>query len=364
MIENVCAKLFLPFPSEKITAAIRSLLMNMTIKDVASKAGVSVTTVSHVINKTRFVSEELVERVLAAMQELNYHPNTLARSLRMGETKTIGLIIPDNSNPFFAEISRTVEDIGFERGYSVFLCNSDGLVEKEAAYINMLITKQVDGVVYIPASDSQNHLLGLSARGIPVVVVDRDMPYLDADVVLIDNEQGGYDATRYLLELGHKKIACITGPSQLTPSAARVEGYQRALQEASQPVRSEYILPGDFRARGGETAMNNLLKLPETPTAVFSCNDMMAIGALRALRKNNIKVPQQISIIGFDDIDIAAEIVPALTTVAQPAVDLATCAADLLIARLKKDQAPTEYKRRVLDARLVIRDSCAPSLET
>lgn len=338
--------------------------MNMTIKDVASKAGVSVTTVSHVINKTRFVSEELVQRVLSAMEELNYQPNTLARSLRMGETKTIGLIIPDNSNPFFAEVSRTVEDIGFERAYSVFLCNSDGLVEKEAAYIHMLITKQVDGVVFIPASDSQSHLLSLSARGIPVVVVDRDMPDLNADVVLVDNEQGGYDATRYLIELGHKKIACITGPSQLAPSAARANGYRRALQESGLPVRSEYIVPGDFRARGGETAMDSILKLPEAPTAVFSCNDLMAIGALRTLRKHNIKVPQQISIIGFDDIDIASEIVPALTTVAQPAVDLATCAADLLIARLQKSQASVEFKRQVLNARLVIRDSCAPRRET
>lgn len=334
--------------------------MNMTIKDVASKAGVSVTTVSHVINKTRFVSEELVERVLLAMEELKYQPNTLARSLRMGETKTIGLIIPDNSNPFFADVSRTVEDIGFERGYSVFLCNSDGLLEKEAAYISMLITKQVDGVVYIPASGSQSHLLSLTSRGIPVVVVDRDIPDLEADVVLIDNEQGGYEATRYLLGLGHKKIACITGPPQLAPSAARVKGYQRALQECCLPVRSEYILPGDFRARGGEMAMHGLLKLPDKPTAVFSCNDLMAIGALRILRKHNIKVPQQISIIGFDDIDMASEIVPALTTVAQPAVDLATCAADLLIARLQKGQACVEFKRRVLDARLVIRDSCAP----
>jgi LacI family transcriptional regulator len=338
--------------------------MSMTIKDVANKAGVSVTTVSHVINKTRFVSDELVERVQVAMKELNYQPNRLARSLRMGETKTIGLIIPDNSNPFFAEISRTVEDIGFERGYSVFLCNSDGLVEKEAAYIQMLIAKQVDGVIYIPASGSQSHLLDLSSRGIPVVVVDRDMPELDADVVLIDNERGGYEATHYLIELGHEKIACISGPSQLTPSAARVEGYVHALQDSSLPVRRDYILNGDFRARGGESAMTSILQLTDTPTAVFSCNDMMAIGALRTLRKHNIKVPQQISIIGFDDIDIAAEIVPALTTVAQPVVDLAACAADLLIARLQKDRATAQFKRRVLDARLVIRDSCAPILGT
>jgi LacI family transcriptional regulator len=337
--------------------------MNMTIKDVASKAGVSVTTVSHVINKTRFVSDELVERVTAAMEELHYQPNTLARSLRMGESKTIGLIVPDNSNPFFAEISRIVEDIGFEQGYNVFLCNSDGLIEKEAAYIKMLINKQVDGVVYIAAGSIQDHLLGLTVRGIPFVVVDRDLPGLEADVVMIDNEQGGYDATRYLLDLGHKQIACITGPSQLTPSAARVNGYRRALQESGLPVRGDFIVTGDFRARGGEMAMDTLLKISDPPSAVFSCNDLMAIGALSALRKQNIKAPQEISIIGFDDIDIAAQVVPALTTVAQPAAELATCAMELLLTHLLKGLPATEIKRQVLHAKLVIRDSCAPNEE-
>jgi LacI family transcriptional regulator len=186
---------------------------SVTIKDVALKSGVSITTVSHVINKTRFVSKELCERVYAAMEELNYHPNTLARSLRMGETKTIGLIIPNNSNPFFAGLARLIEDVGFENGYSVILCNSDDIRKKEFAYINMLIAKQIDGVIFIAAGSDPENLLELTKRKIPVVVIDRDISHAAVDVVLVDNVKAGFEAVNYLVELGHKRIACITGPS-------------------------------------------------------------------------------------------------------------------------------------------------------
>jgi LacI family transcriptional regulator, galactose operon repressor len=334
--------------------------MRTTIKDVANRAGVSITTVSHVINKTRFVSEERVWRVQAAMEELNYQPNTLARSLRMGETKTIGLIVPDNSNPFFAEISRVIEDIGFKKGYGVFLCNSDGILEKEAAYIRMLIAKQVDGVVFIAAENTQENLMDLTRRNFPVVVVDRDMPDPMFDVVLVNNEQGGCDAVNYLLSLGHTRIACITGPSQLTPAASRVEGYRHGLLSARIPIAEELIVPGDFRSSGGEKAMEQLLQLDQPPSAVFACNDLMAIGALRAMRNHNLRVPQDISVIGFDDISISVEVTPALTTVAQPIEGLATCAAELLIKRIQNDHEDEPAQRVILDTQLVVRDSCAP----
>lgn len=331
-----------------------------TIKDVAKTAGVSISTVSHVINETRFVSDELRERVLNAMEKLNYHPNALARSLRLGETKTIGLIIPDNSNPFFAEVARTIEDIGYKNGYSVILCNSDGNLDKEAAYINMLITKQVDGIILISAGYQQEHLLELREFGIPFVVSDRDISPALADLVLVNNEQGGYDATRYLIGLGHRNIACITGPSDVTPSADRVHGYRRALTEARITIREDYIVPGDFRFRSGETAMTQLLRLDKLPTAVFACNDVMAIGALRALRNANLRIPDDISIVGFDDIPLASEITPALTTIAQPILEMATLSADLLISQIQEERTGDETRRTVLDTRLVVRDSCAP----
>ena len=331
-----------------------------TIKDVARLAGVSTTTVSHVINETRYVSDELRARVLAAMGELNYRPNVLARGLRRGETKTIGLIVPDNSNPFFAEVARIVEDIGFENDHSVILCNSDGNLDKEAAYINVLIAKQVDGVIFIAAGSTYEHLHELTKLGIPVVVADRAIPQALADVVLVNNEQGGYDATHHLISLGHRRTACITGPSDLTPSADRIHGYKRALREAGIPIEQTLIVPGDFRYQGGETAMEQLLRLDEPPSAVFACNDVMAIGALRAIRNAGLQVPSDVSIVGFDDIPLASAVSPALTTVAQPIVELATLAAQLLMSRIRNRQGDEPGQRAVLDTKLIIRDSCAP----
>jgi LacI family transcriptional regulator len=331
-----------------------------TIRDVARLAGVSTTTVSHVINETRYVSDQLRTRVLAAMDELNYRPNVLARGLRRGETRTIGLIVPDNSNPFFAEIARIVEDVGFHNGYSVILCNSDGNLEKEAAYINVLIAKQVDGVIFIAAGSNHEHLSELTGAGIPVVVADRDIPHTLADVVLIDNERGGYDATRYLIGLGHRQIACVAGPSDLNPSADRVQGYRRALEQAGIHVREQWIVPGDFRFQGGEAAVEELLRLHQSPTAIFACNDMMAIGALRAIRGSGRQVPGDVSVIGFDDIPLASAVMPALTTVAQPMVELATLATQYLIAQIQDDDHIKPRQRTVLDAKLVVRGSCAP----
>ena len=330
-----------------------------TIKDVARLAGVSITTVSHVINETRYVSDELRGRVLAAMQELNYRPNVLARSLRRGETRTIGLVVPDNSNPFFAEVARIVEDVGFEKGYSVILCNSDGSLEKEAAYISVLIAKQVDGVIFIAAGSKHEHLHELTAQGIPVVVADRDIPQSLADVVLVDNEKGGYEATRYLLSLGHRRIACIAGPSDLTPSADRVRGYRRAQEEAGISIEEGWIVPGDFRYQGGEAATARLLRLGEPPSAIFACNDVMAIGALRTLQNAGLQVPGDVSIIGFDDIPLASAMSPALTTVAQPTAELSTLAARCLISRIQNDRDDEPRQRSVLETRLVVRDSCA-----
>jgi LacI family transcriptional regulator len=335
-------------------------LMSATIIDVAQKAGVSTTTVSHVINQTRFVSEDLRKRVYSAMEELNYHPNSLARGLRRGETKTIGLIAPDNSNPFFAEILRLIEDIGFREGYSVILCNSDGDLAKEIAYTNVLFAKQVDGIIFIGTNNSAEHLLALVRQGIPIVVVDRDISIAETDTVLVDNFLGGYMAAQYLIGLGHRRIACITGPSELTPSADRVHGYRKAMEEAGIPCLAEYVIPGDFRFGGGEEGMARLLDLPVPPSAVFACNDIMALGAMKTLRKRNITPPQQLSIIGFDDIILASVIAPALTTIAQPLHEIANNSIHLLLSRIHQTDADHDAQRLVLPPRLLVRETCAP----
>jgi LacI family transcriptional regulator len=329
-----------------------------TINDVAKLAGVSTTTVSHFINGTRYVSDDLRERVENAIAELEYHPNSMARGLRRGESKTIGLIVPDNSNPFFAEILRSIENIGYANGYSVILCNSDSDIDKEVAYTDLLFAKQVDGIVFITTNNSCEHLQQLSNVGIPIIVIDRDIPLIGTDVLLVDNFQGGYVATQYLIELGHRRIACITGPSRLTPSAERVNGYRKALADAGITENPDLIVMGDFQFQGGETGIAQLLTLREPPTAVFACNDLMALGVMRGLRKAKLSVPRDISLIGFDDISLTSVVSPALTSVAQPIQEISRLAIELLINRIQKKDSECEEKRIVLPTQLVIRESC------
>lgn len=329
-----------------------------TIRDVAKKAGVSVSTVSHVVNETRFVSEETSARVLAAMEELNYQPNRLARSLRRKDkrTHTIGLLIPDSTNPFFAEVLRGVEDASFDAGYNVILCNSDDNPDKELNYIDVLLSKQVDGIVLVSAGAHEETLELLSRRKGTAVIVDREFDGADLDSVVVDNERGGYDATRYLIDLGHRRIGCIAGPSLLTPSAGRIRGYRRALAEAQIPLDETLIVPGDFRPQSGYASAKKLLKLIPPPTAIFACNDMMAIGALGAINQDGLKVPADLSLIGFDDITLASYSIPPLTTIAQPSHKMGLLATELLLQRLLDPSAPP--RRALLYPSIVVRESC------
>ena len=330
-----------------------------TIKDVARLADVSTATVSHVINDTRYVSDGLRSRVLEAMDALNYRPNVLAQGLRGGETHTIGLVVPDNANPFFAEVSRAVEDVGFGRGYSVILCNTGDDLERERAYIDVLVAKQVDGIIFIAAGDHHEHLDELARRNVPLVLADRDVDLTDADVVLVNNERGGYEATQHLLSLGHRRIGCIAGPSEATPSADRVEGYLRALRDGGIHVEASAIETGDFRYQGGEAAARRLLERAERPTAIFACNDLMAIGALRAVRSAGLSVPDDISVVGYDDIPLASAMSPALTTVAQPVDELGGLSTELLLSRIEDGSMGTA-QRITLETTLVVRGSSGP----
>jgi len=335
------------------------------IKDVAKRANVSITTVSHIINQTRYVSDELTERVNKAMEELDYHPNSLARGLRSGKTKTIGLVIPDISNQFFAEISRKIEDKGFEHGYSVILCNTDDNPQKEKTYIDVLIAKKVEGIIFISTVVESNNLQKTLEFNIPIIVVDRDIKDINSDIVLVDNNVGGYEATRYLIQLGHRRIACIEGPSPITPSSQRVGGYRKALQEARIPVDEDLIIAGDFRYESGNKAMRYLLNLSQPPTAVFACNDMMALGAIQAVNDHGLRIPDDISVIGFDNIPFSQTVYPTLTTMAQPIYEMAGLAVDLLIDRIKLQRQRNRgevqkpgFKRIILETKLVKRNSC------
>ena len=333
-------------------------MSRITIKDVAREADVSISTVSHVINDTRFVDPVTKQHVQDALKKLGYRPNNVARSLRSGVTKTIGLIVPDASNLFFAEIARKIENYGFQQGYSVILGNSDNDPAKEIQYIHTLLAKSVDGVIFISAGAELRNFKQFADSSIPVVVADRVVPVELADVVLVDNEQGGYDATRCLIELGHTLIGCITGPNDLSPSMQRLDGYKRALHEAGIPLRPDLVVTGDFQIQGGCDAMDRLLRAPERPGAVFVCNDMMAVGAMTSARNAGLAIPADLSIIGFDDIELASAVSPTLTTIAQPIDEMARYATDLLIQRLS-GRRKGENQRIILKTTLIKRASTA-----
>jgi len=228
--------------------------------------------------------------------------------------------------------------------------------------VDVLIAKQADGVIFMSSGESIDNLQRLYNQNIPFVVTDREVPNALADTVLIDNQKGGYLLTHFLIELGHTRIACITGPSRTTISSQRANGFEQAMAEAGLQVNPIYITNGDFRSQSGELAMNRLLAFKEPPTAVFACNDLMAIGAIRAARNNGMRIPEDISIAGFDDISFCQAVHPSLTTVSQPYAEMAKIATDLLIQRMTipfEENRPREYQRFVLDPKLVIRDSCS-----
>lgn len=328
------------------------------MRDVAKRAGVSVTTVSHVINQTRPVSDELRGRVLAAMEELGYQPNTLARSLRRGETHTIGIIVPDSANPFFAEVARGIEDTSFEHGYSVILCNTDNDLDKESLYTNVLVKKQVDGILFVAAGLSAENIQALQGREMPLVIVDRQVPGVEVDSVLTDNTRGGWQATLHLIEFGHRRIGCIVGPSDLTPSAARVTGYRQALGESGIPYDEALIVKGDFQYESGYEAAHMLLTKDDPPTAIFACNDLMAVGALSNALEKGLEIPADLSVVGFDDVRPALYANPPITTVKQPKYEIGVLATRMLLERMRDPATPP--RTRILDTHLVIRRSTAP----
>ncbi len=346
-----------------------------TILDVAQRAGVSTATVSHVINQTRFVSVETIEKVQRAMEDLGYRPNVLARSLRSGHSHTIGLVLPDSSNLFFAEVSRVVEETVFEHGYSVIICNTNGVSARERSYLEILAAKQVDGVILISVGGSGQNVRDLVDPHTPVVVTDREFDSGLADTVLLDNNLGGRLAAHYLVSLGHRRIAVISGPDAVNSSAKRVEGFRQALHESGIELPHEYIVRGDYRFSSGEQGFNQLYRQPQVPTAVFACNDMMAIGAIKAAHNLGIKVPEQMSVIGFDDIPLAGAILPALTTIAQSHTEMASIAARLLLQRLGvagigelpgdpmvNADGSNNFRNIILQPALVIRESCSSLL--
>ncbi|MBS0447928.1 MAG: LacI family DNA-binding transcriptional regulator [Proteobacteria bacterium] len=322
-------------------------------------AEVSVTTVSHVLNETRRVSDDAKARVQQAVRALGYVPSAVARSLKHRSTRTLGMLVPNSSNPYFAEIIKSVERQCYAEGYNLVLCNSEDDTERQADHLRMLAERRIDGLVLVASGEDAHVSEALAELRLPVVLVDREIDGVaDADLVEADHASGGELATRHLLELGHERIVCIGGPEALRPSLQREAGWRRALAAAGVAAGRADLIRGDFTPQGGYAALHRLLDRKRRPSALFVCNDMMAIGALHAAHEAGIAVPRQLSVVGFDDIDLAAYTMPPLTTVAQPKDAIGTGTTKLLLERIRGTRS--KARRLILQPELRVRSSSAP----
>jgi len=328
-----------------------------TIRDVARQAKVSVATVSRVVNPgTHRVTPATSRRVRAVIHALGYHPNVIAQSLKSRASRTVALIVPDISNPFFPAIARGIEDTARQRGYAVLLCNTYEDLSREQAYLQLLRKRWVDGMIFATVGSNTAHLRSLRDDGLPVVLVARDVDGVPIDAVLVDNERGAYEATSHLLRLGHRAIAHITGPGSLRVARDRRRGYTRALREAGAPENETRVAAGDFTAEGGRSAVAVLLQRGVQFSAVVAANDLMAIGAMEALQAAGRRVPADVAVVGFDDITFASLVSPALSTVAQPKYRMGQLAMERLL-ELMAGASPAG-RRTVLEPRLIVRESC------
>lgn len=332
--------------------------MRVTIKDIARLANVSTTTVSRVINnKDEGVGSETRKKIQDIIKELNYKPSSLARGLVTKRTKSIGLVLPDITNPFFPDLARGVEDYSVNKGYNAFLCNSDNNAEKEKRYINALMEKHVDGLIITSTHNlEEEHILELMENKIPIVILDRRFKSKDLHGVYTDNFSGAYEAVKYLIQNGHKSIGCITGPLDTSISRERLEGYKKALTDNGIEYDDRLIVQSDFKIDGGMNASQELLKNKEI-TAVFACNDLMAYGVYKTAKKLKLSVPDDISIIGFDDISLSQIVTPTLTTVSQPIYEMGYEAAKMLISLIEDKKLKRKIKK--LSTNLVVRESTA-----
>jgi LacI family transcriptional regulator len=330
--------------------------MRATIIDVAREAGVSTTTVSHVLNETRSVAEPTKQRVLAAIERLNYEVNSLAQSLKSDRSQTIGLLVTDISNPFFTSLVRGVEDVANAAGYSVMLCNTDENAEKEITYLRMLRRKRVDAILMAPTGVRQPLADQLVGLGFPLVCFDRPPPGAPCDSVLVDNVGGAQQAVSHLIGLGHQRVGIITGLSGVGTTDERLAGYMRAMAEHGVSVDQDLVRLGNSRLDGGFREMLALLDLPAPPTAVFTSNNLTTLGALGALQSRQVAVPDNMAIVGFDDFEWAAVLRPRVTAVAQPTYQIGETATRMLIDRVEGRCGP-EPRRVVLPTRLIVRES-------
>lgn len=331
----------------------------VTLKDVAKEAGVSVGVISRVLNNYGYFSEETKSKVLKAAEKLKYKPSSIARSLKTNQTKAIGVIISDVELHFFTAFVRGIEDVASQNGHIVILCDTDENAAKEREYLLALYERNVDGLIISPSPGNQSYLKKIARGGTPIVLADRKIGGLKAPTVLVDNETGAYEAVNYLVNLGHRRIGIIIGLKEITTTEERLAGYKRALKEHNIPSGLELVKEGNDRVDKARKATQDFLKMDNLPTALFVSSEAMISGALQVLKENKIKIPQEISLVGFDDPTWASFTEPPLTTVRQPSYSMGILACQTLFKEMKRT-SPIKIREEniILRPELIIRESC------
>jgi len=333
--------------------------VHTSIKDIAKAAGVSHSTVSRALSDSPLVKAETKVHIQRLAQEMGYFPDAIARSLVTQRTHSVGVVVTTITDPFVAEVVQGIEDTAQADDYSVILASSASEPERELAAVEMLRAKRVDSVIVTSSRVGALYLEHLERIGVPVVLVNNHNEQSGRYTfsVSVDNEHGGHLATTHLIEQGHRRVAYVSGPADHSDDAERLAGCRRALDEAGIPFDSALVIPGNGRLDGGERALLTLTDLADPPGAVFCYNDMTAIGLMSAARRAGLSVPEELAVVGFDDIPLAAHCFPPLTTVAQPQRDMGRQAMGMALALMTADDSTTPFSDIVVRGRLVVRES-------
>jgi DNA-binding LacI/PurR family transcriptional regulator len=329
-----------------------------SLQEVARAAGVSPSTVSRAISRPDMVNAETRKRVEAAVRALGYRPSRVARRLRLthGYSDLVGLVIPDLQNPFFADLARGVEDVAARHGYTVLIGNSDESVEKETRYLNAMRAEAVDGIILPPSCEGRSAAVDLARAGVPLVCVDRRLDKASVDTVLVDNVRGASEATEHLVGLGHRRIGYLEGKQGVSTTRERLEGYRSALARHGIESDPALVLAGDSRPDGARRLAASLLGSPGRPSALLVGNGMMTLGAVEAIHDLRLRIPEDVAVVGYDDMPWARALVPALTVVRQPGYELGSRAMELLRQRIREPER--SITTVMLQPELVIRGSC------
>lgn len=334
--------------------------MGITLKDIAKESGVSIATVSRVLNNSGYVKEETRKVIEDTIIRMNYTPSVVTRTLSRNENITIGVVIPDINNPFFCEVIKGIATIADKENLNLIICDTDEQIEREFKALKMLKETKIQGLIITPTSDKNEfnceYIEALESMKIPLVLIDRDVKYSNYDAVFLDNIKGAYDATNVLIKEGHKKIAIIAGPTSSKPGRDRVRGYEKALLMNKLRIDSKYIFHGDFKQESGYAITKEILNMKDRPTAIFACNNMMNLGCIKALYEENFKIPQDIALIGFDEIEILNVLEINISAVSRPTSEMGQVAMEILVDKIKNKEK-IKAKRFIFAPKLNLKGS-------